>query len=63
MKIFPVVALVISCLIISCSNDDKQKGQHVWKDQTETIKQAHDVSDLMNKATEQQQKTLDDQNR
>jgi len=39
--------------------DSKAKGEHIWKAQTDALKQAEAAGKLANEMVEQQRKTLD----
>jgi len=46
----------------SSGNRATLNGDHVWKDQTEALKQAQEVSALANEAAEQQRKAMEELN-
>ena len=48
-------------LAMSCSDDDKDSGDHVWKEQTQTIDRAKEVEGLLQDAADQQRKHIDEQ--
>jgi len=61
--LFLIIAI---CMVLSaCSNDSDKKseleltGEHVWKAQTDALKQAQEVGALANDAVEKQRKVLE----
>lgn len=42
------------------SNENKMKNDHIWKTQTDTLKQANDLADQLNKEFEKKEKQLQD---
>ena len=49
-------------LASACSDDDnKGSGDHVWKEQTQTIDKAKEVEGLLQDAADQQRKVIDEQ--
>jgi hypothetical protein len=56
-----IILGVALLLTMSCSDDDKDSGDHVWKEQTQSIDKAKEVEGLLKDATDQQRKIIDDQ--
>jgi len=58
---------VVLLFISGCSDDEnaapenKLSGDHVWKEQTQTIDRAKEVEGMLQDATEQQRKLIDEQ--
>jgi len=57
----------VSLIMAACSDDKKEqtnknKGDHVWKQQTDTLKSAKEMAEKMQKNLEQQQQELDQSN-
>ncbi len=48
-------------LVSACSDDDRESGDHVWKDQTQALDKAKEVEGLLKDATDQQRKIIEDQ--
>jgi PBP1b-binding outer membrane lipoprotein LpoB len=64
MKTLNALLLLVPILFIAaCSDnsDGKASGNHVWKEQTETIDKAREVEALMLKTAEDQAKTIEEQ--
>lgn len=71
MKKTKILMLVLfsslSLIMAACSDDKKEqtnenKGDHVWKQQTDTLKAAKEASKQMQKSMDQQQQNLDENN-
>ena len=57
----------VSLIMAACSDDKKEqtnknKGDHVWKQQTDTIKTTNEMTKKMQESLDQQQKSLDQNN-
>jgi hypothetical protein len=50
--------LLLSC---ACSADRDLDGEHVWKEQTDTIEQAEEVEQMLQDATQQRDTELENQ--
>ena len=53
----------VSLIMAACSDDKKEqtnknKGDHVWKQQTDTIKTTNEMTKKMQESLDQQQKSL-----
>jgi outer membrane biogenesis lipoprotein LolB len=54
-------------LVSACSDDEsatpekKLSGDHVWKEQTQTIDRAKEVEGMLQDAADQQRKVIEDQ--
>ncbi len=63
------IIFLASILLFSsaCSDDDnatsenKESGDHVWKEQTQALDKAKEVDGLLKDATDQQRKIIDEQ--
>ncbi len=71
MKKTKILMLVLfssmSLLMAACSDDNKDqtnknKGDHVWKQQTDTLKMAKEMSEKMQKSMDQMQQNIDENN-
>lgn len=55
---------IMSLVVTSCSDDkaekNKNKGDHVWKQQTDTLKAAKEMSKKLQESINQQQKNIND---
>ncbi len=58
IKKFIILGTVL-LLAMSCSDDDKDSGDHVWKEQTQTIDRAKEVEGLLQDAAAKQRKHID----
>jgi len=58
-----IIFLASVLLFVSACSDDKNKGSgdHVWKEQTQTINKAKEVEELLQDAADQQRKLIDEQ--
>ena len=48
-------------LASACSDDDKESGDHVWKEQTQVLDKAKEVDGLLKDVEDQQRKIIDEQ--
>lgn len=71
MKKIKILILVlfssVSLIMAACSDEKKEqtnknKGDHVWKQQTDTIKSAKEMSEKMQKSMDQMQQNIDENN-
>ncbi len=66
MNKFDLISLTLFSLVfslISCSdssNDNTTKNDHVWKTQTDTLKQANDLAEQLNEEFKRKEKQLQD---
>ncbi len=59
-KMFRVIFLLFSILMVAACSDETQKVEdHVWKEQTDMIDTAKDVENLMNDAALQQRELIE----
>jgi len=57
-----IIFLSAAILLVSaCSDDDKESGDHVWKEQTQVLDKAKEVDGLLKDIDEQQRKIIDEQ--
>lgn len=56
----------MSLMMVACSDDknektseNKNKGDHVWKQQTDTLKAAKEMAKKLQKSLDQQQKNME----
>ncbi len=67
MKINLISIIIFSTLLlIACSDDEGKdesntRGDHVWKDQTDTIDKAKEVEDMLQDSADLQRKMIEDQ--
>ena len=64
MKKLNLLALliVITSFMVACSEDndsDNKKGDHVWKQQTDTIQQSKDAAKKLQESLKQQQEKME----
>ena len=65
MKPFILLSILLLTLVACSTHDEeveKLNGNHVWKEQTDTLKQAREVEALANKLLEDQKKKMDELN-
>jgi len=71
MKKIKILMLVlfssVSLIMAACSDDKKEqtnknKGDHVWKQQTDTLKSAKEMAEKMQKSMDQMQQNIDENN-
>jgi len=48
-------------LASACSDDDRESGDHVWKEQTQVLDKAKEVEGLLKDVSDQQRKIIDEQ--
>jgi hypothetical protein len=64
MKNLALITFVTFTLLLTLnacsenSNDNAAKNDHIWKTQTDTLKQANDLADQLNKEFEKKEKQL-----
>ncbi len=63
-----IIILATALMLVSACSDDEQgssedkgSGDHVWKEQTQTIDKAKEVEGLLQNAADQQRKAIDNQ--
>lgn len=57
-----VIVLLTPLILRGCSDDeDKKVEDHVWKEQTDTIKKADEANQLIQDAAKNQQQEIDQQ--
>lgn len=54
-----VVAFLVPALLPGCSGEGGNDGEHVWKEQTDTLDRARQAEDMMKKKAEEQQRAID----
>jgi len=56
--------LLLSILLLACSDDSpdqkKASGDHVWKDQTDTMDRAREVEGILDDAAQEQRKIIEE---
>ena len=56
-----ILIVTLFTVIIACSDDKAVSGEHVWKEQTDTIKKAEEVEATIMKAAEAQMNAVKEQ--
>jgi len=57
-----IIFLSAALLLVSaCSDDDRESGDHVWKEQTQVLDKAKEVDGLLEDVADQQRKIIDEQ--
>ena len=60
--IWKIILLSAAIMLVSaCSDDDKESGDHVWKEQTQVLDKAKEVDGLLKDVEDQQRKIIDEQ--
>lgn len=59
----PALAMTLALGMAGCGDSDKtdQAGEHVWKEQTQTIERAEGVETLLQESAKAQQRALEAQ--
>ncbi len=58
IKVF-LISMII--FLTACSEDKETSGEHVWKEQTDTINKAKQVEAMIMDAAEKQKKAIEEQ--
>ena len=58
IKVF-LISMII--FLTACSEDKKTSGDHVWKEQTDTINKAKQVEAMIMDSAEKQKKAIEEQ--
>jgi uncharacterized lipoprotein YehR (DUF1307 family) len=65
-RLLPLIFVAnIALLLAACSDDngsEKEKGDHVWKQQTDTLQTSKDAAKKLQESLNQQQKQMDENN-
>ena len=58
-----IMGFLISMIIFlsACSEDKETSGEHVWKEQTDTINKAQQVEAIIMDSAEKQKKAIEEQ--
>ena len=56
-----IILSAVLLLVSACSDDDRESGDHVWKEQTQALDKAKEVEGLLKDVTDQQRKMIDEQ--
>lgn len=62
-----IILSAVLLLVSACSDDDKatsenkESGDHVWKEQTQVLDKAKEVEGLLKDVSDQQRKIIDEQ--
>lgn len=57
------ISLALGLLLLSACSDDREPGDHVWKEQTDAIKKAEDVERLLMETDERRRELIEQQSR
>lgn len=67
-KINTIILLSLVSILAACSDENQERsenknnGDHIWKQQTDTLKTSKDVAKKLQESLNQQQKKLDESN-
>jgi len=56
-----IILSAVLLLVSACSDDDRESGDHVWKEQTQVLDKAKEVDGLLKDVSDQQRKIIDEQ--
>ncbi len=56
-----IILSAVLLLVSACSDDDRESGDHVWKEQTQVLDKAKEVEGLLKDVSDQQRKIIDEQ--
>ncbi len=56
-----IVLSAILLLVSACSDDDRESGDHVWKEQTQVLDKAKEVEGLLKDVSDEQRKIIEEQ--
>ena len=60
MRMVQMMAMaVMVCALAGCSGKSPDQGEHVWKEQTDTIKKAQQVDDVLKQSADQQRAQME----
>lgn len=61
MKIILAIVLLFGIIGLGgCSGESGGEGEHVWKEQTDTMDRAREAEEIMKKKAEEQRKAIDE---
>ena len=65
-RLIPLILIAsIASLLVACSDNsdsEKEKGDHVWKQQTDTLQTSKDAANKLQESLNQQQQKMDENN-
>lgn len=61
MKQLKISCVLLCAVLASCSGEDSSSGDHVWKEQTDTIDRAKDAEKKMMDAVQLQKQAIEEQ--
>ena len=65
-RFIPLIIIAsIASFLVACSDDsdsEKEKGDHVWKQQTDTLQASKDAAKKLQESLNQQQQKMDENN-
>ncbi|MDX1519427.1 MAG: hypothetical protein R3318_04845 [Gammaproteobacteria bacterium] len=56
-----ILPLILAGTLIACSGDDSGSGDHVWKDQVDTIERAKEAEKKVMEAVDLQRQAIEEQ--
>lgn len=56
-----IILSAVLLLVSACSDDDRESGDHVWKEQTQVLDKAKEVEGLLKDVSDKQRKIIDEQ--
>ncbi len=56
-----IILSTVILLVSACSDDDRESGDHVWKEQTQVLDKAKEVEGLLKDVSDEQRKIIEEQ--
>ena len=56
-----IILSAVLLLVSACSDDDRESGDHVWKEQTQVLDKDKEVDGLLKDVADKQRKIIDEQ--
>ncbi len=56
-----IILSAVLLLVSACSDDDRESGDHIWKEQTQVLDKAKEVEGLLKDVSDKQRKIIDEQ--
>jgi len=56
-----IILSTVILLVSACSDDDRESGDNVWKEQTQVLDKAKEVEGLLKDVSDEQRKIIEEQ--